>query len=75
MEVIKIVLNGKMQGIYGITDKEGVTNALLEELTKDNFSKEYIEDTIQFHLEKGLAVIPKDSKPFDWDENIHGKFF
>lgn len=72
MEAIKIFLNGRPQGVYGITDKDEVTDALLEEFHDDPKTAKYL---IESHLEKGLCIIPKSAEPFEWNENIHGPFW
>lgn len=73
MEIIKIFINGKKQGVYGITKKEEVTDAFLDMMNDGD--TEFTKDLLEAHLENGLCIIPKDSKPFDWDNDLHGEFF
>lgn len=75
MEVVKLFINNKPQGIYGITNKDEVTDALLDSMNDGTTDMEYTREMLNMHLDKGLCIIPKSSKSFDWDENIHGKFF
>lgn len=75
MEIIKIYVNYKPQGVYGITKKEEVTDALLDMMNDGTETVEFTKEILNNHLDKGLCIIPKTSKPFDWDENVHGKFF
>ncbi len=74
MDLIRTITNGKPQGIYAITDKQEVTDALLDIINEDK-ENEYNKDMLKTHLEIGLCHIPAGQKAFDWDENIHGKFF
>lgn len=75
MEIVKIFVNGKKQGIYAITKKEDVTDAILEAMNEGKEHPDFIRAMLETNLSKGLAIIPKTEKPFDWDENIHGRFF
>lgn len=74
MEILKILMNGRPQGIYAITKKEEVTDALLDVMNEGKESKEFTKDILNLHLENGMSIIPNSSEPFDWDENIYGKF-
>lgn len=75
MEIIKILTNGKKQGIFAITKKEDVTDAILDQINNSDLKdKEFLNDLLKTHLKKGFCIIPKTETPFDWDENIHGKF-
>ena len=75
MEIVKIFVNGKKQGIYAITKKEDVTDAILDVMNEGKEHPDFTRSVLETHLAKGLAIIPKTEKPFDWDENIHGSFF
>jgi|GWRWMinimDraft_5_1066013.scaffolds.fasta_scaffold152887_2 hypothetical protein len=75
MEIVKIFVNGKKQGIYAITKMDEVTDAILDVMNEGSENKDYTRAVMETHLKKGLAFIPKTEKPFDWDENIHGSFF
>lgn len=75
MEIVKIFVNGKKQGIYAITKKEDVTDAILDIMNEGKEHHDYTRAVLEAHLSKGLAIIPKTEKPFDWDENLHGSFF
>jgi transposase-like protein len=75
MQIVKIFINGKKQGIRAITQKDEVTDILLDTMNDGIQSKEFVKAALKLHLEKGLAFIPNTEKPFDWDENIHGNFF
>ena len=75
MEVIKILTNGKRQGVFAITKKEDVTDAILDQISNSDLKdKEPLNTLLQMHLKNGLCIIPKTETPFDWDENIHGKW-
>lgn len=76
MEIIKLMINGRPQGIYAITKKEEVTDVLLDKLNQaKKEDKYYARMVLDAHLKSGLYVVPVDEKPFDWDEDLHGKFF
>jgi len=75
MEILKIVTNGRKQGVYAITKKEEVTDALLDMLNDNKENKEFTKDMLYNRLKNGLCIIPKDSKPFEWNDDLHGKFF
>lgn len=75
MEVIKILVNGIPQGIYGITKKEEVTDIFLDMSNDENQDKLILKNILDSHIENGFAIIPKDEKPFDWNEDLHGVFF
>jgi hypothetical protein len=75
MEIVKIFVNGKKQGIYAITKKEDVTDAILDIMNEGKEHPDFTRPLLEAYLSKGLAIIPKTEKPFDWDENIHGSFF
>lgn len=75
MEIIKLMTAGYPQGIYAITKKEEVTDVLLDIMNEGCENKEFTKDVLNTHLESGLCIIPKNEKPFDWNEEIHGAFF
>ena len=75
MEIIKYFIRGQKKGIYAITRKEQVTDALLDSMNSGELSEKLTKDLIENHLDKGLCFIPKNSECFDWNEEIHGKFF
>tara|TARA_R100001244_G_C5069788_1_gene111077 strand:+ start:247 stop:495 length:249 start_codon:yes stop_codon:yes gene_type:complete len=76
MEAIRIFVNGKKEGIMAITDPKEVLDQMLDGLNdaKTDHSREYILKCIDSHQETPLTIIPTSSEPFDWDENIHGKW-
>jgi hypothetical protein len=75
MEIIKLMTNGYPQGVYAITKKEEVTDALLDAMNEGKEDKEFTKKVLETHLESGLCFIPPNEKPFDWNEELHGKFF
>lgn len=78
MKLIKLMTKGYPQGIWAITDKQEVTDAILDKIQEDKNieSKNESKNVLKFHLEsEGLCFVPKNEKAFDWDENIHGVFF
>ncbi len=75
MQLIKTMINGFPQGVYAITEKEEVTDVILDIMSKGDESKENTKAALDLHLEKGFYFIPKGSTFFEWNEDIHGKFF
>lgn len=74
MEIIKILINGRPQGVYAITKTEDVTDALLDLMNEYKDNPDFTKAIIETHLKKGLCIIPKNEVPFEWNESLHGKF-
>lgn len=75
MKLIKIFTGGEKKGVYAYTEKEEVTDALLDMMNDGSETVEFTKTILMEYVDKGICIIPKSSKPFLWDENIHGEFF
>jgi hypothetical protein len=75
MEIIKIFVNGKKKGVFAITKKEDVTDAILDAMNEGKDDPVFVRAVLDAHLDKGMYFIPNTEEEFDWDENIHGSFF
>ena len=76
MEAVRICINYKREGVMAITDPQEVLNCLLDNLIEATTEKKkkHALDIINLHEKHPQCIIPKSSKPFDWDENIYGKW-
>lgn len=70
MEIIKIVSEDGVYGVYAYTERQEVIDNIL-----DNIENKEERGTVLNMINEGvkLCFIPKDSKRFKWNENIHGK--
>lgn len=63
--------DGKLYLLEAITDPQKVTDALLDELAKDE-KNEYIKSVLEVHKTTPLVYVISGGQKIEYDENLHG---